>query len=116
MANIVISPESERDLERIGDYIARQSGTPKIALNIIRKIKTRIYELENFPLIGTPLSAVVAADTDYRFIGCGSYLAFYRFENNNVLIDRILHGRQDYNNWVMWCSKPHHPIDCIICL
>jgi len=23
-------------------------------------------------------------------------LAFYRYENDNVLIDRILHGRQDY--------------------
>jgi len=96
MANIVISPEAERDLIRLGDYIAQQFKSPKIALNTIRKIKSRIGELESFPLIGTPLAAIVAVDTDYRFLGCGSYLAFYRFEDDNVLIDRILHGRQDY--------------------
>jgi len=96
MANVVMSPEAERDLEQIGDYIVRQSGRPKTALNIIRKIKARVYELEDFPLIGTPLSAVATIDADYRFLGCGSYLAFYRYRNDDVLIDRILHGRQDY--------------------
>ena len=96
MANIVISPEAEKDLERIGDYITRQSGSLKTALNSIRKIKARICKLEDFPLIGTPLSAIVAVETDYRFLGCGSYLAFYRLQNSNVLIDRILNGRQDY--------------------
>jgi plasmid stabilization system protein ParE len=91
-----MSPEAEADLVKIGDYIARRRGSPKTALNTIRKIKARIDELEDFPLIGKPLSAVVSTDTDYRFLGCGSYLAFYRYENDSVFIDRILHGRQDY--------------------
>ena len=96
MDNVVMSPEAESDLERIGDYIARQSGSPKTALSIILKIRTRIDELKEFPLIGKQLSSIIAADTDYRFLGCGSYLAFYRYHNGEVLIDRILHGRQDY--------------------
>lgn len=96
MANVILSPEAEKDLVKIGDYIARQSGRPKTALNTIHKIKARIDELKDFPLIGTPLSAVVAVDTDYRFLGCGNYLAFYRYKNGAVLIDRMLHGRQDY--------------------
>jgi len=91
-----MSPESERDLMRLGDYITQQFKSHKTALNTIRKIKARINELERFPLTGKPLSAIVAVDTDYRLLGCGSYLAFYRFENDMVLIDRILHGRQDY--------------------
>jgi len=98
MTNVVLSLEAEIDLVRIGDYIARQSGGSKAALNTLRKIKTRIDELKGFPLIGTPLSAVVSVDTDYRFFGCGNYLAFYRCENDNVFVDRILHGRQDYIN------------------
>ena len=96
MAKVVMSPESEGDLMRIVDYIARQQGSPRTVLAIIRKIKTRIKELEDFPLIGTSLSAVVAIDTDYRFLGCGSYLAFYRYADNVVWIDRILHSRQNY--------------------
>jgi len=83
-------------LEQIGDYIAHQFKSPKSALNTIRKIQERINQLEDFPLMGTPLSAIVATQAHYRFLGCGSYLAFYRPKNGDVLIDRILHGRQDY--------------------
>ena len=96
MANIFMSEEAIQDLEQIGDYIAHQFKNHKSALNTIRKIQERINQLEDFPLTGIPLSAIVATQTDYRFLGCGSYLAFYRPKNGDVLIDRILHGRQDY--------------------
>jgi len=96
MADIFMSEEAVSDLEQIGDYIARHFKSPKTAHSTIRKIKERISKLEDFPLTGTPLSAIVATKTDYRFLGCGSYLAFYRPKNGDVLIDRILHGRQDY--------------------
>ena len=96
MAKVFMSEEAIRDLEQIGDYIAYQFKSPRSALNIIQKIQERISQLEDFPLTGTPLSAIVATKTDYRFLGCGSYLAFYRPQNGDVLIDRILHGRQDY--------------------
>ena len=96
MANVFMSKEATKDLEQIGDYIAHQFQSPKSAHNIVLKIKERIKKLEDFPLIGTPLSAIIATHTDYRFLGCGSYLAFYRHINGDVFIDRILHGRQDY--------------------
>jgi len=96
MANIFMPEEAIKDLEQIGDYIAHQFKSPKSALATIRKIQERISQLEDFPLIGTPLSAIVAIKTEYRFLGCGSYLAFYRPHNDDVLIDRILHSRQDY--------------------
>jgi len=96
MADIFMSEEAVRDLERIGDYIAHQFKSPKSAQNTIRKIKERTGRLEDFPLTGTPLSAIVAVKTDYRFLGCGSYLAFYHPKNGDVFIDRILHSRQDY--------------------
>ena len=50
----------------------------------------------NFTKVHYILLVEMLDDTDYRLLGCGSYLAFYRFENDMVLIDRILHGRQDY--------------------
>jgi len=96
MAKVYLSPEAETDLERIGDYIARRKGSPRTALNTIRKIKARIDELKDFPQLGKPLSAVTAIDTAYRFLGCGNYLAFYRYKNDSIFIDRIFHSRQDY--------------------
>ena len=96
MANILMSTSAERDLEQIGDYIAKQLKSPKTALNTVKKIRTSIDKLADFPLIGTPLASIIAIESNYRFIGCGNYLAFYRVQGNDVFIDRIIHGRRDY--------------------
>lgn len=47
---------------------------------------SRIRELAVFPKMGTPLSSIVDFETDYRFLVCGNYTAFYRFENQTVYI------------------------------
>jgi plasmid stabilization system protein ParE len=91
-----MSDEAERDLEDIGDYIAKKLKSPQAALNTIRGIKKAIGKLEDFPLIGTPLSSIVNVDTDYRCVGYGNYLAFYRPVGDNVYVDRVLYGRRDY--------------------
>ena len=83
-----------RDLEQIGDHIAEQLKNPQAALNTVNKIQSAIDKLADYSLIGAPLSSVY--DTDYRFLVCGNYLAFYRARESEVLIDRILYGRQDY--------------------
>jgi len=48
MANIILSPEAETDLSQIGDYLYRQTGSAKTALNTIRGIQTRLNELKRF--------------------------------------------------------------------
>ena len=46
--------------------------------------------------MGPSLSSIVDIDTDYRFLVCGKYLTFYRYENDIVYIDRIIYGKRDY--------------------
>jgi plasmid stabilization system protein ParE len=53
-------------------------------------------DLRDIPGIGTSLSSKVGFETDYRFLVCGNYLAFYRCENRTIFVDRILYGRRDY--------------------
>jgi len=65
-------------------------------LGTIKGIRQAIDKLEDFPLIGTPLSAVAGIDTDYRFVGHGNYLAFYRPKEGKVYVDRVLYSRRDY--------------------
>ena len=65
-------------------------------MNTIRGIKKAIGKLEDFPLIGTPLSSIVNVDTNYRCVGYGNYLAFYRPLGDKVYVDRVLYGRRDY--------------------
>jgi len=96
MAKIVMSEEAARDLVQIGSYLNEHYKSPRTARDTIQKIKNRMNELESFPYIGKPLSALIDFETDYRFLGCGGYLVFYRTHNRDVFIDRIFHARQDY--------------------
>ena len=96
VAKIRYSKAAIRDLEQIGDYIADELKKTHAALNMVNKIQDAIDKLADFPLIGTPLSSKVEIDTDYRFLICGSYLAFYRLQENDVFVDRILYGKRDY--------------------
>ena len=84
------------DLEEIGDYIEREFMTPKAALNTVNKIQDSIDNLSIFPLMGASLSSIFNIETDYRFLVCGKYLAFYRVNDDIVNIDRILYGKRDY--------------------
>ena len=96
MSNIHYTPEAEDDLAGIKEYITEQLENPVAAVNTVTKIAKRIRELEQFPKIGTPLSSVINIDTDYRFLVCANYLAFYRIDGNDVYIIRVLYGRRDY--------------------
>jgi addiction module RelE/StbE family toxin len=96
MGKVGYSQAAIQDLERIGDYIAAQLQNPIAALNTVEKIQNRIDKLAEFPNIGMPLSSVAGIETDRRFLICGSYLAFYRVNDSQVFIDRILYGKRDY--------------------
>jgi addiction module RelE/StbE family toxin len=96
MPEISYSGSAIKDLEQIGDYIAEQFKNLGGALNTVNKIQGRINTLNDFPLIGAPLSSIYGIATDYRFLVCGNYLVFYRLYDNRVLIDRILYGKRDY--------------------
>ena len=96
MAKIKYSTATIHDMEEIGDYIAETLKNPIAALNTVNKIQNAIGYLAEFPLMGTPLSSIVEIDTDYRFLVCGNYLAFYRVQEDSVYIDRVLYGRRDY--------------------
>ena len=96
VANIVYSPKSEQDLEQIGDYIEKTLKNPTAALKAVNRIQNKADKLADFPLMGTRLSSIMPIDTDYRFLVCGKYLAFYRVQADDVYIDRVLYGKRDY--------------------
>jgi len=53
-------------------------------------------ELSISPEARKDLEEIKAYITDYRFLVCGNYLAFYRYKDATVYVDRILYGRRDY--------------------
>ena len=96
MAELRFSPESFRDLRDIRDYIAEELFNPTAAEKTVSEILENIQMLSRFPQSGAPLSAVIGIETDYRFLVCGSYMAFYRVEGGTVYVVRILYGRRNY--------------------
>jgi addiction module RelE/StbE family toxin len=96
MSNIRYTPEAENDLTEIKEYIAGELLNPVAAANMLKKITKRIRLLEQFPEMGTPLSSIINLVTDYRFLVCANYLAFYHIDGSDVFIIRVLYGRRDY--------------------
>jgi len=96
MAKVRYSPASVQDMEEIGGYIADSLKSPMAALNTLNKMQDAINRLEDFPLMGSPLSSPDGMITEYRFLVCGNYLVFYRATEDNVFIDRVIYGRRDY--------------------
>ena len=96
MAEIKFSPEAIADLKQTKAYITEELCNEQAAVSTVAKITKRIRMLADFPESGVPLSSVIDMETDYRFLVCGNYTAFYRFENDIVFIVRILYGRRNY--------------------
>ena len=96
MNRIFYAPEAQADLFEIRKYIIEELENPTAADNTLSKVTKRIRMLEQHSGVGSPLSSVVAIDTDYRFLVCGNYLVFYYVDGTYVYVVRVLYGRRDY--------------------
>lgn len=96
MYKIYFSPDAVGDLKEIHSYICEELGSEAAATRTVGTITERIGQLASFPELGTPLSAAVQIETAYRSLACGNFLAFYRFENGTVYVNRILYGRRNF--------------------
>jgi len=87
-----ISAEAERDLETIGDYIARDN--PARAIGFLRELRAKCLALAELPR-GFPLVRRYEALGIRRRVH-GDYLIFYRVEPERVVVLHVLHGATDY--------------------
>jgi plasmid stabilization system protein ParE len=91
-----LSAEARRDLKGIQAYIGVERESPQTALKVIGKILDRIEDLLQFPDTGALLAPKVTFETNYRYAKASGYLIFYRHENEQIFVDRIIHGKRDY--------------------
>lgn len=90
------SPASLNDLDEIFEYIKTDLCSFSSAQRIIGEILDSADGLIEFAEMGAPLSSVADVETDYRFLVCQNYLIFYRVNDTDIYIDRILYSRRDY--------------------
>lgn len=96
MNNLVLSQQAQEDLLEIKTYITEELENPDAALRTIEGITKRIRELATHGELGAQLSSITGIASEYRFLVCGNYLAFYRLEAQSVHVDRILYSRRDF--------------------
>jgi|SRR5271165_4996935 len=88
-----VAPRAERDLDDIWYYVAKESGSVKIANRLIDSITDRFFLLASFPYMGR------SRDEDfgvgYRSFAVGEYVIVYCLEAEDVLILRVAHVRRD---------------------
>lgn len=94
------------DLRQIKRYIADELGNETAAVKTAAKITNGIRMLATFPESGAPLSGVIGFETDYRYVVCGHYAVFYRYDGGSVFVDRVLYGRRDYMRILFDFSEP----------
>lgn len=88
---VVLTTEAIDDLERIGDYIARDN--PARAASFVQKLIEKARLLGEMPQ-GFPVVPRYA-HLGVRRCAHNNYLIFYRVEEDRVSIIHILHGARD---------------------
>lgn len=96
MNSIVFSPKALADLDEIWEYISVDLMNPVAAENTVNGILDKIDILKSQPEIGSPLYFDPDLVTDYRYLIYKNYLAFYRYDNEKIFIDRIIYSKRNY--------------------
>jgi toxin ParE1/3/4 len=84
---VVWTAPAARDLEGIGDYIARQN--PRAARRIVQRIRARTQALAAHPYLGRPGRV---AGTRELVVTSTPFIAVYRAINDRIEILAVFHG------------------------
>lgn len=91
---------AQDDMKSIVTYV--RMDNPEAAIRMVKKIKTAIGNLSDYPLMGPIPRDEKIAEQGYRMIVVESYLVFYILvtDDNTVEIHRVLHEKQNYPNMI----------------
>ena len=95
MTKVKLSAAAKADLQETRRYISTVLSNPSASKQTVKRITSHLHTLEQFPEAGTPI-LIPGSPVAYRYLVCGSYMAFYHVHNEEVLVERILYGRRDY--------------------
>ena len=96
MNKIHLSHEAQSDLGEIKLYISKELENPSAAINTTKGITQTMRILQTYAEAGALLSSIADADDTYRFLVSENYLIFYRVNEHDIYVDRILYGRRNY--------------------
>ena len=92
---IQYSKAAIRDLDRIWMEVFDASKDYDITEQYITDLMDKVETKSDYPESGSP-PFYEDSITGYYFIVFKAYIAFYRVENDKLLVDRVLYGQSDY--------------------
>ena len=93
------SKSAIRDLDRVRAEVFEASKSYDITKKYIDDLMNKVEAKADYPKSGSPLY-YQDSFTGYYFVVFKAYLAFYRLEDDVMLIDRVLFGRSDYMRYL----------------
>ena len=93
------SKSAIRDLDRVWAEVFEASKSYDITKKCIDDLMDKVEAKADYPKSGSPLY-YQDSFTGYYFVVFKAYLAFYRLEDDVILIDRVLFGRSDYMRYL----------------
>ncbi|TPN83138.1 type II toxin-antitoxin system RelE/ParE family toxin [Mesorhizobium sp. CU2] len=87
---VTFSPFAARDVEEIGDYIHAEN--PAAARRFVAALRARCDRIADAPRGGAPRYSL---SPNLRSVPFQHYVIFYIAEDDDVRIERILHGARD---------------------
>jgi plasmid stabilization system protein ParE len=93
MGQVVWSPSSLEDVERIAEYITRDSADH--AALFVSRLMQATDRLHDFPRSGRVIPEI--GDSSCREILYGAYRVMFRIVGQDVWITGVVHGARDWN-------------------
>ena len=90
MTRLEFLPQAERDLETIGDYIAKDS--PRRAISFVRELRAQCVKIARSP---QGYRRRTEFQENLRSCAYGNYVIFFAEAEHLVQIIRVLHGAVD---------------------
>ena len=97
MSEITRSPQAERDLDSIGDYIADRSDSLETAYRVLDAIEETIQFVAKHPGTGQ-LRPDLHAEVRQFPVKAYNYVVYYRPTEDSIELVRVLHGSRDVPN------------------
>jgi toxin ParE1/3/4 len=91
MAQLIVAPQAQVDLDDILDYLTREAGDP-VACRYGESFRGAFAFLTEFPRTGAPRPNFGAT---MRIKTIWPYVYHYSADNDTVRLIRILHGRRN---------------------
>lgn len=101
MAEARRTEAAEQDFENIGYQIAVRERRPEAARQILSNIKSKCDELAALAHVATIGTAAPEIGAGVRLITCLRWVILFRYEDDGVVILRIVDGSRDYMSWVL---------------